>query len=140
VGGRLVTRTIGSLGEIRLDKAPPVRVTLLPDNPRFVAPDGGLVIQPGTTITAKIVVERNGFDGDVKFDVDNLPHGVIVDNIGLSGVLVRAKETERQIFLTARPWISPTSRLIHAVSQVQGNQATRPVLLHVEKTGAVAAK
>jgi hypothetical protein len=131
IDGRLVTRTVGSFGEIKLEPAPQIRVTLVPDDPKFTSPDGGLVIQPGTTITAKIVVARNGFDGDVKFDVDNLPHGVIVDNIGLSGVLVRAKETERQIFLTARPWLKPSTRFIHAVAQVQGNQATRPVVLRV---------
>ncbi len=140
ISGRLVTKTVGSLGEIKLEKGPQILVTLLPDDPRFATADGGLVIRPGTTITAKIVVERNGFDGDVKFDIDNLPHGIIVDNIGLSGVLVRAKENERQIFLTARPWISSTFQLIHAVAQVQGNQASRSVLLRVEQGGTVAAK
>ncbi|MBS0204537.1 MAG: hypothetical protein JSS49_16665 [Planctomycetes bacterium] len=140
VNGQLVTRTVGSLGEIKLDKAPQIRVTLLPDDPRHTAADASLVIQPGTTITAKIVVDRQGFDGDVKFDVDNLPHGIIVDNIGLSGVLVRAKETERQIFLTARPWVPPTTRLIHAVAQVQGNQASPAIPLHVQRNGSVAAK
>ncbi|MEK6258472.1 MAG: c-type cytochrome domain-containing protein [Planctomycetota bacterium] len=140
IDGRLVTKTIGSLGEIKLEKPSQIRVIMLPDNPKYTAADGGLIIEPGTTITAKIVVERNGFDGDVKFDVDNLPHGVIVDNIGLSGVLVRAKETERQIFLTARPWVSATSRWIHAVAQVQGNQASSEVRLHVSGPGAVAAK
>ena len=33
---------------------------------------------PGETITAMLSIERNGFDGELKFDVDNLPHGVIV--------------------------------------------------------------
>lgn len=136
IGGRLVTRIAGTLGQIKLEKAPQIRVSLVPDDPRFVV-NNELVIMPGITITAKIVVERNGFDGDVKFDVDNLPHGVIVDNIGLSGVLVRAKETERQIFLTARPWTPATDRLIHAVSQVQGNQASRPLSLRVGTIDAV---
>jgi WD40 repeat protein len=139
IDGQLVTRTVGSLGEIKLEKPPQIRVTLVPDDPKFVAADGGLVIAPGTTITAKIVVERNGFDGDVKFDVDNLPHGIIVDNIGLSGVLVRANETERQIFLTSRPWVPDTDRLIHAVAQVQGNQATPAITLHVRGAKAVAS-
>ena len=140
IDGRLVTKNVGSLGEIKLEKAPQIRVTLVPDQPQFTAADGGLAIMPGTTITAKIIVERNGFDGDVKFDVDNLPHGIIVDNIGLSGVLVRAKETERQIFLTARPWVPASSRWIHAVGQVQGNQATPEIRLHVSARGEVAAK
>lgn len=140
IDGQAVTRTVGTLGEIKLEKAPQILVRLVPDDPRFVSDAGSLLIRPGTTITAKIVVERNGFDGDVKFDVDNLPHGMIVDNIGLSGVLVRAKETERQIFLTARPWIPATSRLIHAVAQVQGNQASGPIRLEVVAPEPVAAK
>lgn len=140
VDGRLVTKTVGSLGEIKLEKPAQIRVIVVPDNPKYTSADGGLTIEPGTTITAKIVIERNGFDGDVKFDVDNLPHGVIVDNIGLSGVLVRAKETERQIFLTARPWVPATTRWIHAVAQVQGNQASPAIRLHVRAADGVAAR
>ena len=138
INGQLVTRKVGSLGEIKLEKPPQIRVRLVPDDDRFVAPDGSLTMTPGATITARIIVERNGFEGDVKFDVDNLPHGVIVDNIGLSGVLVRANESERQISLTARPWVPATTRWIHAVAQVQGNQASRPVALTVPNLPANA--
>lgn len=131
IDGRLVTKTVGSLGEIKLEKPAPIRVTLVPDDPRYTSADNGLIIEPGTTITAKIIVERNGHEDDVRFDVDNLPHGIIVDNIGLSGVLVRKKETERQIFLTARPWIQESDRLIHAVAQGVGNQSSPAIRLHV---------
>jgi len=65
---------------------------------------------------------------------------VIVDNIGLSGVLVRANENERQIFLTARPWVKDSTRWINAVAQVQGNQATGAIRLHVRGNPAVAEK
>ena len=61
-------------------------------------------------------VERNGFKDRVQFDVDNLPHGVIVDNIGLNGVLIPEGQTERQIFLKAAPWVPETSRPFHAVA------------------------
>ena len=91
------------------------------------------MIAPGTTITAKIVIERNGHEDDVRFDVDNLPHGIIVDNIGLSGVLVRKNENERQIFLTARSWVPESSGLIHAVAQVVGNQASPAIRLSVRQ-------
>lgn len=138
--GQTLRKSLGNLGEIKLDKPATIRVFLEPDDTRFQTPGGGLAIVPGTTITARIRVERNGFDGDVKFDVDNLPHGIIVDNIGLSGVLVRAKETERQIFLTARPWVPATERLIHAVAQTQGNQATPPIRLTVRGETAVAGQ
>ncbi len=134
VAGELVTRTVGGLGEVKLEKPAPIRVSLVPDDPRYTAADKSLVIEPGTTITAKIVVERNGHDDDIRFDVDNLPHGIIVDNIGLSGVLVRKQETERQIFLTARPWVAETDRMIHAVSQGVGLQASPAIRLTVRKT------
>ncbi|MBM4075350.1 MAG: WD40 repeat domain-containing protein, partial [Planctomycetes bacterium] len=114
IGDQIVTRSAGTLGEIKLEPPSKIRVRLVPDNVESTSQDGALAMEPGTTITAKIIVDRNGYEGDVKFDVDNLPHGVIVDNIGLSGVLVRANETERQIFLTARPWVEETSRRIHA--------------------------
>jgi hypothetical protein len=33
--------------------------------------------------------------------VENLPHGVIVDNIGLNGVPIPKGENDHQVFLTA---------------------------------------
>jgi WD40 repeat protein len=138
VGGQLVTRRVGGLGELKLEKPAPIQVALIPHDSKYETADHGLVIEPGTTITAKIVVTRNGHEDDVKFEIDNLPHGIIVDNIGLSGVLVRKKETERQIFLTARPWVPETVRLIHAVAQGVGNQASPAIRLHVRKSSGLA--
>ena len=140
IGGRVITKTFGGVGEIKLEKPAAIRVRLIPDDPNTTSSDQGLVIEPGTTITAKIVIERNGHDDDVRFDLDNLPHGIIVDNIGLSGVLVRKNETERQIFLTARPWVPETDRKIHAVSQQVGGQASPAIPLHVRRRPSVASK
>jgi hypothetical protein len=140
IDGQLVTKTIGNLGQFKLDKAAPIRASLVPDDPRFTTLEQGLVIEPGTTITANIVVERNGHEDDVRFEVDNLPHGIIVDNIGLSGVLVRKGETERQIFLTARPWVPDSETLIHAVAQGVGNQASPAIRLVVRRDKSVAMK
>ena len=64
-----------------------------------------IVVAPGTTVTAMLKVERNGHDDLITFSVDNLPHGVIVDNIGLNGVLMPKGESERQIFITADAWV-----------------------------------
>ena len=140
INGQLVTKTIGGLGELKLEKPAPIRVSLVPDDPQSTFDGTGLLIEPGTTITAKIIVERLGHDDDVRFDVDNLPHGIIVDNIGLSGVLVRKQETERQIFLTARPWVPETERMIHAVAQGVGNQASPAIRLRVKKQAGLVAK
>lgn len=139
ISGTTVEKAIGHLGAITLEKPSQIRVILVPDNLETTAADGGLTIAPGTTVTAMIRIERNGFDGDVKLDVDNLPFGIIVDNIGLSGVLVRASETERQIFLTARPWVPPATRWINAVAQAQGNQSSAAIPLHVRPAKSLAA-
>jgi len=91
------------------------------------------VLTPGTTITAKIRVERNGFDDRIAFEVTNLPHGIIVDDIGLSGVLVREKEFERPIVLRAEPWVADQDRTFQATAQVEGNQVTLPLVIKVRR-------
>jgi hypothetical protein len=98
-----------------------------------------LTIAPGTTITATLRVERNGFKDRVQFAVDNLPHGVIVDNIGLNGVLIPEGQDQRQIFLTAAKWVPETDRPFHAVANNAGAQASAPVILHVRGGENVAA-
>jgi hypothetical protein len=121
--------------------APP-EVALLPP-PRLVArlrpdPPGDsagsreeIVIEPGQSVTALLQIERHGYTGELRFEVENLPHGVIVDNIGLNGIMVRAGENERQVFLTAAKWVRPTERLIHAVADREGAQTSRPISLRV---------
>ena len=132
--GKMVEMPIGNLGTLKIGKAPKAVVSLLLDTRE--PPEGQdpvLRIAPGENITAMLRVKRNGYDGDLTIDVENLPHGVIVDNIGLSGVLVRAKETERQIFISAADWVPETERLIHAVSRQEGKQASRPIRFAVKK-------
>ena len=77
-------------------------------------------------------IERHGYNGELRFEVDNLPHGVIVDNIGLNGIMVRAGEKRRQVFLTAAKWVPPTERLIYAAADREGNQTSLPIQLRVE--------
>ena len=69
------------------------------------------------------------------FTVENLPHGVIVDNIGLNGVLIPKGQNEREIFLTAAKWVPETDRLCYAVENQAGRQTSLPVMLHVRKAG-----
>lgn len=130
INGSLVEKSVNNLGKLTLAEKPNLRVFLEPAE---------LTIAPGTTITATVRVERNGFKDRVQFAVDNLPHGVIVDNIGLSGVLIPEGQTERQIFLKAAPWVPATSRPFHAVATNAGAQASAPVILHVRSGENVAA-
>lgn len=142
INGKDVVNNVASFGDLTVGPKPPIIVTLEADRPVTEASPSDrsdeLVIVPGTTITAMLRIERNGFDGELKFDVDNLPHGVIVDNIGLNGILIREKENERQIFLTAEDWVPETTRWVDAVAQGEGNQASRPIRLHVRASDRVA--
>lgn len=98
-----------------------------------------ITIAPGGSTTLKLRVDRHGFNDRIAFDVLNLPHGIIVDDIGLSGVLVRENETERTIFLRAEPWVPEQSRPFFAQANVEGNQCTRPVILHVRRDTVAAS-
>jgi hypothetical protein len=66
---------------------------------------------------------------------------VIVDNIGLNGVLIPKGQNEREIFLTAAKWVPETDRLCFAIENQVGRQTSLPVMLHVRKPGSkIAAK
>jgi hypothetical protein len=131
VCGQERTKDVNSLGTIKLAEKPKIVPYL-----EFPEPSGSpeVTIAPGGTVTLKLRVERNGFDGRIAFEAANLPHGIIVDDIGLSGVLVREKEFERPIVLRAEPWVVEQERLFYATAQVEGNQSTRPLVIRVKKT------
>ena len=150
VAGQERTQEVAGFKEIKIAEKPKVIAYL--DPIAATKPDGGesptestngtpqaslpaaiVSIAPGGSVTCKIRVERNGFDDRIAFEVANLPHGVIVDDIGLSGVLVREKEFERTIFLRAEPWVPEQERLFHAVAQVEGNQTSLPLRLQIKK-------
>jgi WD40 repeat protein len=127
--GKEVTRSVNNLGQIKLAPKPKLLVRMEPAE---------LVVAPGTTVSATLKVERNGHEDLITFSVDNLPHGVIVDNIGLSGVLMPKGESERQIFITADAWVPETSRLCFAVEGQVGSQCSPPVMVHVRRASPLA--
>jgi hypothetical protein len=152
IDGRLIRKEVGTLGEIQLAGKPKVLVKLLPSHAGVERNSQGahaaaepleLVIAPGQTITAKVQVERNGFSERIpfgNFDAGrNLPHGVFVDNIGLNGLMIVEGQDERMFFITAAPWVPEQSRLFHLQAQVDGNQTSWPVRLHVRRPPALTA-
>ncbi len=129
-----VIKDVNSFGLIQLGPKPKMTVRLEP----MPGADGKtgpleLTIAPGSRAPAMLRVDRSGHDDLVTFQVENLPHGVIVDDIGLSGVLIPAGQSERQIFLNAARWVPETSRPCHAIESQAGGQTSRPVLLHVRR-------
>lgn len=135
VAGRERTKDAGSLGTIKRADKPKLIAHLELSSPDDTANSAipEVTIVPGGSVTCKLRIERNGFSDRVAFDVQNLPHGVIVDDIGLSGVLIPEGKLERTIFLRAEPWVPDQSRLFHAQANVEGNQSSRPLLLKVRK-------
>ena len=148
--GQERTKEVASLGTIKLADKPKVVAYLEPiagtkpgpggaaqppspgePGASLLPADGVITIVPGGTATALLRVDRHGFDGRIPFEVANLPHGVIVDDIGLSGVLVREKEFDRVITLRAEPWVAEQERPFYATAQVEGNQSTRPLVIRV---------
>ncbi|MCA9081595.1 MAG: hypothetical protein KDA58_13610 [Planctomycetaceae bacterium] len=136
IRGESVTHDVNSLGKIELLAAPKViaRIGPLAGDPPA---DGPLevAIRPGETIQLKVSVERNEFDGEVKFGNEysgrNLPHGTFVDNIGLNGLMLLSGQNEREFFITAANWVPGQTRLFHLNADSDGGQATNAVLLHV---------
>ncbi len=94
-----------------------------------------LEIQPGQTISARVLIERNGTTSRIELGGDsagrNLPHGAFVDNIGLNGLLIPEGQTEREFFITAAPKVVPGRRQFHLKSGTSGNPTSRPIWLNV---------
>ncbi len=131
-----VVKSVNSFGTPKLAGAPKVAVSLSPAE---------LTIVPGQTVTLQLKINRLDFKDRVQFGVPNLPHGVIVDNIGLNGILIPEGQNERTIFLKCAPWVPETERYFFAeTSNVRGgtadanSQASNGVLLKVRKQPVVA--
>lgn len=141
IEGRPVALAVNSLGRPKLVTEPPkLKVTLLPLAPSALSPGLPVVtISPGGTARARLQIVRNGFDGVVTFSVDNLPHGVIVENLGLNGITFLAGENEREISFSAVPWVTEQDRPFFAVENQAGRQTSGPVLLQVRRERPQAA-
>ena len=130
IDGKKVVKPAGEIRKITLTPRPKLLVRLQPAE---------LTIRPGETITAELSIERHGYTDRATFDFPNLPHGVFVDNIGLSGILIRPSESKRQVFITARPWVGEQTRPFFALNK-EDKQASPPLTLHVRKNKVVAGK
>ena len=152
IDGHERIKAIQNFGKLSITEAPKLYVKLEPSNKAKTTISTRLIktgssvsiqdinepypvieIQPGTTIPAKLSVRRNGHSERITFSISNLPHGIIVDNIGLNGVLMPPDVSEREIFLKAADWVQETERLCHAIANEAGGQTSRPVILRVVK-------
>jgi WD40 repeat protein len=120
----------------RVDLDPKGWVTVTPEpNLTIEARPQRVVIRPGGEATLRLAVKRGpAFTGRVPIDVRNLPQGVRVLNIGLNGVLVTEKETERTVTLYAEPWVEGRESPFFAVGKAESaamDHSSPPITLEV---------
>ena len=110
----------------RLVRVPPLRASLavvtvsVPPELNVATVESGVELEPGGTawVTLRITRER-GFKGRVPFDIRNLPHGVIVRDVGLNGVLITEDETTQRFELYAEPWTRPVEQEVVAIGRIE---------------------
>jgi WD40 repeat protein/mono/diheme cytochrome c family protein len=150
-----ITHDAGTFGKVTLGAAPKFIIVMEPDNGgkavmREIKDETKpleITLVPGQTVKAWIRAVRQGNDGLINLDVHGLPHGVIVDDIGLNGVQIREKENERPIFFRAANWVQEQDKLIHAaLSSARSEhdsatlQTSFPMLMKIRKVAGVAVK
>ena len=152
VDSKEVVRHVNNLGNIQLEPdSPQILTRLLPaeadeqyDPFTGIPRPEELTIRPGETITARLVVQRQGEEGAIKFggldSGKNLPHGLYVDNIGLNGVVVMPNTAERTVFITADDWVREQSSTLYFVTGEGGGHATWPVILHIRQATEPASE
>lgn len=142
IGGRPVTREVGSFGNLRFAEAPAkLLVEILPDGESGSPSINGqgvleLTVHPGETVTGLVRAERRDFADRIEFGKEdsgrNLAHGLIIDNIGLNGLMIPAGQSEQRFFITAADWVPESTRSFHLRTNAAGKHATRPIVLHVK--------
>jgi hypothetical protein len=141
LSGQEAVKPVGGFGKLSVAPKPKVLVDLIPtkDAPTTTKmPE--ITIAPGQMVSAWLRIGRNDFNERVSFDVDNLPHGIIVADIGLSGVLIPEGQTERLVFLKCAPWVAETDRLCYAKAREADSPTSKPVMIHVRKPAQSAGR
>lgn len=143
----------GGFGKVTLGPKPKFIIVLEPDaggkpvmrDPANETKPLELTLVPGQTVKAWLRAIRSGDNGIINLDVHGLPHGVIIDDIGLNGVQIRAGENERPIFFRAAKWVQDQDKLCHgAISSARnehdsaGLQTSFPILMKIRKAGVAA--
>jgi hypothetical protein len=120
INGQMVTRDLKTEDRIAVISVAPPPELLVWTEPQEVT------LEPGgdAWVTIKIRRER-GFGGRIPFDVRNLPHGVIVKDVGLNGVMITEKETTQRFQLAAEPWVEAINQPVFVVGRIETTSPQR---------------
>ncbi len=95
--------------------------------------DRTITVKPGGRVSAMLKIRRVGHNERVTFDLENLPFGVIVDDIGLNGILIPEGATERRIFLLCAAWTPESERPGYARVREGPNPTSPPIGVRVPR-------
>jgi hypothetical protein len=94
-----------------------------------------VTVRPGGEVRVTVnVARRGGFKGRIPLEVQGLPHGVHVLDVGLNGILITEGETWRTFVIRAEPWVRPAAHPFVVLAKREGKNtehAARSVLLRV---------
>jgi hypothetical protein len=83
-------------------------------------------LEPGGKAVVSIKIKRErGFAGRVPFEIRNLPHGVIVTDVGLNGVMITEEEITQRFTLAAESWVKPMELPIFIVGRIETTSPQR---------------
>ncbi|MFZ4628322.1 MAG: hypothetical protein ACOYNR_08340 [Blastocatellia bacterium] len=110
----------------RLVRVPPLRGPLAvvtvtsPPELTVATAESRVELAPGGSAWVTLRVQRQrGFQGRIPFDIRNLPHGVIVRDVGLNGVLITEDETTQRFELYAEPWTRPVTQPVIPIGRIE---------------------
>jgi len=97
-----------------------------------------ITVKPGGEVKLTVKIERNDpkFNGRVPLEVQGLPHGVRVLDIGLNGILVLPGQKSRTVTIYCEPWVKEMEHPIVVLAKREGkntDHAARPVLLKISR-------
>ena len=90
-------------------------------------------------MTVKIE-RRNGFKGRVPLDVKGLPHGVRVLDIGLNGILITERDTEREVVIYAEPWVEADGASVRGAGPPRGQEHRARGEERVAESGKISVR
>jgi hypothetical protein len=120
INGQTVTRDLKTEDRIAVVSVAPPPELLVWTEPQQVT------VEPGgdAWVTIKIRRER-GFAGRIPFDIRNLPHGVIVKDVGLNGVMITEQETTQRFQLAAESWVESIDQPVFVVGRIETTSPQR---------------
>ena len=102
-----------------------------------IAEESEITLRPGGEVKLRVAITRhNKFAGRIPLEVRGLPHGVRVLDIGLNGILITEKESERVVVIYAEPWVQAMDQPIVVLARREGKNtehAAKSVLLRIVK-------